>query len=97
MVPDRFDWTQQLQKVVLKYPNLLIIDHEGCKFLKGILDIPSDDGSIVRSYSIEIKHTKSYPYRFPVVYEVGGDIPNEADFHKYGDGRCCSPYYRMNC
>jgi hypothetical protein len=89
MVPARFDWTQQIQKVVLKYPNLLIINHQEGKFVKGILDITDDNGSIAGSYSIEIKRSNSYPYRFPIVYEVGGDIPNLGDFHKYGDGSCC--------
>ncbi len=89
MVPKKFDWTEQLQKTILRYPNFLIVELPEGKFLKGILDIPNDDGSIVGSYTIEIKQSKSYPYGFPKVYEVGGDIPNLGDFHKYGDGSCC--------
>ncbi|MBK7970004.1 MAG: SEC-C domain-containing protein [Bacteroidetes bacterium] len=32
---------------------------------------------------------KKFPYRFPALYESGGDIPNEADWHKYANGSCC--------
>lgn len=79
----------QLEGVVRKYPNLTIKCIEGILFLKGIVDVPNDNGDIVGSFLIEIHSTPKFPYRFPKVFETGGMIPNEADWHKYADGSLC--------
>lgn len=59
------------------------------KYLKGILDVPNDEGEVIGSFLIEIHCSSNYPYRFPILYETGGSIPNEGDWHKYNDGSCC--------
>lgn len=83
-------FSKQLHEAVLKYPNLSIKqDGSGKLFLKGILDIPNDLGIIVGHYLIEIHASSGFPYRFPVLFEVGEAILNEADWHKYSDGSCC--------
>ena len=79
----------QLDSVIKKFPNLMITELDGVKALKGILDIKNDCNDVVGSFLIEIKHREEFPYRFPILYEVGGDIPNIADRHKYSDGICC--------
>lgn len=80
----------QLEDAISAYPNLkLQVDKHGLHFLKGILDIPNDEGQIISSFLIEIHFKTGFPYRFPVLFETGGDIPNEADWHKYSNGSCC--------
>jgi len=78
-----------LFEVRKEFPNLQIKEWKGQKYLKGILDLKTGNETIVKSYLIEIKYAAGYPYRFPVLYEIGGDIPNVSDFHKYDDGSCC--------
>lgn len=79
----------QLEEVIIKYPNLSIANKNGEKFLKGILDIPNDESIIVSSYLVEIYFTNYFPFRFPKLYEIGGDIPNNIDWHKFADNSCC--------
>jgi hypothetical protein len=79
----------QLQDVVRKFPNLNIRHKDGFPLVKGIIDIQNDEKEIVRSFSIEIHYKKGFPYRFPKLFEVGGDIPNIADWHKYESSACC--------
>ncbi len=81
---------EQLEGVLRKYPNLKIIkDHDGTSFLRGILDIPNDLNEIVSHFLFEIHCSEGFPYRFPILFEIGGEIPNEADSHKYINGSCC--------
>ena len=79
----------QLDSVIKKFPNLKITELDGANALKGIIDIRNDQNEVVGSFSVEIRYRMEFPYRFPVLYEVGGDIPNIADRHKYSDGICC--------
>jgi len=79
----------QLDSVIKKFPNLMITELDGVKALKGILDIENEYNEVVGSFSIEIKYRMEFPYRFPILYEVGEAIPNIADRHKYQDGSCC--------
>lgn len=80
---------KEIPTVLKKYPNLAIKNKNGKDFLKGIIDIPDESGAAVGSFSVEIHSTEKFPYRFPKLYEVGGDIPNSPDWHKYNDNSCC--------
>ena len=80
---------RQLDSVVKEYPNLRIKVEDGVPFIKGILDIPDDNGDISGCFAIEIRSSSGFPYAFPYLYEVGGEIPCEADWHKYSDNSCC--------
>jgi len=75
--------------VLKKYPDLTVKNKNGTDYLKGILDISDENGIVVGSFSVEIHPTEKFPYRFPKLYEVGGDIPCEPDWHKYSDNFCC--------
>ena len=79
----------QLDGVIVKYPNLSIKEMDERKILKGILDIPNDDLNIIGSYFIEIHFTNLFPFRFPKLFEIGGDIPSHIDWHKFSDNSCC--------
>lgn len=74
---------------VAAYPNLQIVGGPGRHYLRGILDIPDGAGGVAYSYLVEIKPVALYPYRYPIAYEVGGDIPVGADNHKYLDNHLC--------
>jgi len=83
------DFEKELPSVIQKYPSLTIKSNGGCKYLKGILDIKSDDGVSYGSFAIEIHSSPLFPQRYPILYEVGGDIPCSIDYHKYHDNSLC--------
>ena len=80
---------KELLTVVKSYPNLAVISVGQEDYLKGILDIPNNNGDVVGSFLIEIHSVEKFPYRFPKLYEVGGEIPIHPDWHKYNDNSCC--------
>ena len=72
------------------YPNLRgVLDENGEPYIRGILDIPNDNREVVGHFLIEIKCSFRYPFRFPHLFEVGGEIPNVSDRHKYPNSKCC--------
>lgn len=80
----------QIPDALVNFPNLQVCHEEtGEPYLKGILDIPNDLGEVVTSFLVEIRCSPGFPYRFPQLFEIGGEIPLEADWHRYADGRCC--------
>lgn len=79
----------ELPSTLEKYPDFATKSKDGMLYLKGILDIPDTSGSISGSFSVEIHPTEKFPYRFPKMYEVGGAIPVNANWHKYSDNSCC--------
>jgi hypothetical protein len=78
-----------LHSTIVRYPNLKIKDDGTEKYLKGILDVPDDFGDIIKSFLVEIKCNQEFPYRFPKLFEVGGDIPIEPAWHRNPNGSCC--------
>lgn len=82
-------FNDQLDEAIQYFPQLKKVVGSDGEFLKGILDIPNDEGTIIGSFMIEIKYRNGFPNRFPKLFETGGDIRNEADWHKYPDGSCC--------
>ncbi len=80
---------KDFNEVIERYPNLRVKESNGIKYFKGIVDIPDENGNIVGSFLMELHWQKGYPYRFPLLFEVGGMIPNEADWHKYSNSGCC--------
>lgn len=67
----------------------ILQDNDGLSFLRGILDIPNDKNEIVGHFLIEVCCSEKFPFRFPILIETGGEIPNGADWHKYNNGSCC--------
>ncbi|MBI9062696.1 MAG: SEC-C domain-containing protein [Marinilabiliaceae bacterium] len=80
---------EQAEQIKSKYPNLFLIERKGFYILKGILNITSHEHEDLGCFSIEIIESKGFPYRFPILFEVGGDIPIHADWHKYPNNSCC--------
>lgn len=82
-------FNSQLEEACNKYPNLRIKKNGEKLFLKGTIDIPNNMGEIEHSFLIEIHYKEGFPKIFPNLFEVGGDIPPLADWHKYENHRCC--------
>jgi hypothetical protein len=80
---------RELTEAISRFPELSIININGQDILKGILDISDESSAVIGSFSIEIYPTEKFPYRFPKIFEVGGDIPCNADWHKFPDNSCC--------
>lgn len=55
----------------------------------GSLPLMDDDGVQIDSFDIKIICTPDYPQTFPHVFETGGRIPLNIDWHVYSDGHCC--------
>lgn len=89
MLVKNLDFERELDSVLKEYSQLKIKKTDNKLYLKGILDIPDDENNIVGSFAVEIYSTAKFPYCFPKLFEVGGDIPCYADFHKYSDNSCC--------
>lgn len=71
------------------YPKFSIINKDGVDIICGELDLVDDNGVFCSSYTIEIHPHPSYPYQFPHVFEKGGRIPVNIDWHVFPDGHCC--------
>ena len=75
--------------VCREYKHLKIRQQNGQKYLWGTIDITSPAGEVIQDFLIEIHCHEGFPKRFPTLYEIGGYIPKEADWHKYSDDSCC--------
>jgi hypothetical protein len=72
-----------------QFSNLRIKLKDGKQYLKGTIDILNSEQKLVQSFLVEIHWVKGFPYRFPMLFEVGGSIPCHPDWHKYSDNSCC--------
>ncbi len=89
MVVSNGAFNEQIESLIKEYPNFQMKTDLEYPYLKGILDIPDDEGIVAGSFSVEIHPTSDFPNAFPILYEVGGEIPCEVDWHKYPDSSCC--------
>lgn len=81
---------EQLEEIIIKYPDLEKLQVKGITILKGSLEIVDSEGKKWDNYQIEIHPKKNFPYCFPTLYEVGEKIPINADWHIYEhDKSCC--------
>jgi len=55
----------------------------------GRLALADNQGVLIDTYDIRIVCTSNYPLSFPLVYETGGRIPINIDWHVYPDGHAC--------
>jgi len=72
------------------FNKLKIVESGEEKFLKGEIDIIDSSGKLWDTYSIEIKGSESYPFRFPKLFETANAFTHNADWHVYeNDFSCC--------
>lgn len=80
----------EIAAVLEKYPKLLSTAPKGTTILKGEIDLIDEFGKHRDTYTIEVHPVSEYPRRFPYVFETGGRLPWNADWHVYeSDGHCC--------
>lgn len=62
---------------------------QGIPEIVGTLQLTDDQGNKIDVYEVRIVYTPGYPFRFPLVYEIGGRLPINIDWHVYPDGHAC--------
>jgi len=81
---------EQVPAVIEKYKELSYKNVDGIPCIFGSLVLINEYGGIEDSYQIEIKAVADFPNRFPEVYETGGRIPRNVDWHIFEQtGNCC--------
>ncbi|MEY4835026.1 MAG: hypothetical protein RI980_1141 [Bacteroidota bacterium] len=81
---------EQTTTVTEKYKELSYKKENGIPCVFGSLVLTDEYGGIEDIYHIEIKAVDDYPNSFPLVFETGGRIPRNVDWHIFEDnGNCC--------
>jgi hypothetical protein len=72
------------------FPTLNYSEEEnGHPFVYGEIPLNDSDGKLIDQYLIKIVPTDEYPLKFPFVFEMGGRIPINIDWHMFLDRHCC--------
>lgn len=81
---------EQVTAVIEKYKELSLKKEAGIPCVFGSFNLSDEYGAIEDTYQIEIKAVPDYPNSFPLVFETGGRIPRNVDWHIFEDtGNCC--------
>ncbi|KAA5534562.1 hypothetical protein F0919_08040 [Taibaiella lutea] len=78
-----------INEVLEYFPELNHIDRDGVPILLGSINLIAEDGEKLDRYEIEIHPPANYPNSYPLIYETGGRIPHNIDWHVYSDGHFC--------
>ena len=80
----------EASKVKLIYPDLDKKIKDEKSIVVGGLLLKDSEGILHDRYEIEIHPIHEYPFMFPRVFETGGRIPINIDWHVFeADGHCC--------
>ena len=80
----------EARDIVDSYEKLRLVEKNEKIIVSGELDLVDEQRNCHDMYSVEIHPVSSYPNRFPLVFEVGGRIPRNIDWHVFeSDGHCC--------
>lgn len=83
-------FNDQWDSISGRYVGLKIDSRNSAPILSGTIDLVGLDGITDDQYKIEIHWRELYPFQFPLVYEAGGRIPKNIDWHIYPEGgNCC--------
>lgn len=81
---------EQITAVIEKHKGLSYKNDDGIPCIFGSLVLTNEYGGIEDTYQFEIKAVENYPNNFPLVFETGGRIPRNVDWHIFEDtGNCC--------
>ena len=80
---------KDIPEAVERFPELRSSSKDGITILSGFVNLIAKDGELVDRYQIEIHPSSNYPKSYPFVYETGGRLPWNIDFHVYADGHFC--------
>ncbi|QEC40241.1 SEC-C domain-containing protein [Pseudobacter ginsenosidimutans] len=77
--------------LVQEYPELEHVMIQGeIPFVHGQLLLKDEEGDLITEYSIRMEPGPDYPNWFPWVFETGGRIPINIDWHIFENkGNCC--------
>lgn len=87
-----FELFEYEAKQIPSYYPLLKIERNlnGNVYLKGLIELKDDKDNVIESYNIEVYPTHEYPYRYPLVFEIGGKVPRNVNWHVFEvSGNCC--------
>jgi SEC-C motif len=79
----------QLEEIIEKYPKLYKFTSNNILILKGFIDVIDNNGKVWDTFEIEIHPIDKFPNAFPILFEIGGKIPRNSDWHIYDNGSCC--------
>lgn len=70
-----------------EYPGLILDadNKNAAPSISGIIQLEDERGYYIDNYQIRIVSTSDYPSQFPHVFETGGRIPINIDWHVYPD------------
>lgn len=72
------------------FPELSFLQTEdGKPFITGNLPLKDEAGCVVDCYEIMVMPSPDFPERFPLVFEIGGRLPHNIDWHVFPEGHCC--------
>ena len=71
------------------FPIIYSEGEHGVPEISGSLILTDDQGEQIDTYQIRVVCSHDYPMSFPLVYETGGRIPLNIDWHVYPDGHAC--------
>ena len=81
---------EQVTEVIEKYKELSFKIEDGVPCVFGSIILTDENGNIEATYQIEIKAVTNYPFSFPMLFETGGRIPRNVDWHVFEQsGNCC--------
>jgi len=78
------------QEVLIHFPGLKFytLENEPPR-LAGFLELKDDSGGVYDQYQVKIVASDDSTIQFPGVYEIGGRLPHNIDWHVFEDGHCC--------
>lgn len=74
------------------FPNLVYKEEKDLPVIMGKI-LLKDGEMLIDTFEIRITATTDYPNRFPLVFEIGGRLPHNIDWHVFPDGHCCIKSY----
>lgn len=81
---------EQVAEAIGKHKELSFKIEDGVPCVFGSIILTNEDGNVEDTYQIKIKAVTDYPFRFPLLFETGGRIPKNFDWHIFeGNGNCC--------
>jgi hypothetical protein len=81
---------EESSAIIEKYKDLSFKKINDIPCIFGSLVLTNEDGGVEDIYQIEIKAVADYPSCFPEVFETGGRIPRNVDWHIFeATGNCC--------
>ncbi|WP_298117553.1 hypothetical protein [Flavobacterium sp.] len=81
---------QEALEVIDEYKELSFKIEDGVPCIFGSIILLDEYGNIEDTFQIAIKAVSNYPYNFPLLYETGGRIPRNVDWHIFEQtGNCC--------